>query len=137
MAPGMIQAAQAQRDSLMKAYARSGPLKSLTFQGPGPGGGDSYLAVFAYNSRNISISLGADGKVAGFGMGPFLPQTTEQRNAAFKAIDLNADGKLDKQEYQTMLTKIGYAERLDSFFAQLDADKDSLITSKEFETDPQ
>jgi hypothetical protein len=137
MGPGLAQAAQAQRDSLIKLHARLGPLKSLTFQGPGPGGGDAYLGAFTYGSSNISISLSADGKVAGFFIGSVLPQTPDQRNAAFKAIDLNTDGKLDKPEYQTMLTKIGYAERLDGFFAQLDADKDSLITAKEFETDPQ
>jgi len=137
MGPGLAQAAQAQHDSLIKLHARLGPLKSLAFQSPGPGGGDAYLGVFTYGSSNISISLGADGKVAGFFIGPVLPQTTEQRNAAFKTIDLDADGKLDKPEYKTMLTTIGYAERMDNFFAQLDADKDGLITAKEFETDPQ
>jgi hypothetical protein len=137
MAPGLANAARAQRDGLLRTYARLGPLKSLTFQGPGNMGGDTYLGAFAYGSSNISISLGADGKVAGFLIGPVLPQTPEQRAAAFKAIDLNADGKLDKPEYGTMLATIGYPERLDSFFAQLDADKDGLITAKEFETDPQ
>jgi hypothetical protein len=137
MAPGLAQAAQNQRDSLVKLHARLGPIKSLTFQGPGPGGGDAYLAAGAYGSSNISISLGADGKVAGFFIGPVLRQTAEQRAAAFKAIDLNTDGKLSKPEYGTMLTTIGYAERLESFFGQLDADKDGLVTSKEFETDPQ
>lgn len=137
MAPGLAQAAQAQRDSLIKLHARLGPLTSLTFQGPSPGGGDAYLAAFTYGSSNIVVSSpGADGKVASFGIGPVLPQTAEQRAAAFKAIDLNADGKLDKPEYGTMLTTIGYAERLDNFFAQLDADKNGLITTKEFETDP-
>jgi len=137
MASGLAQAAQTQRDSLLKLYARLGPLKSLTFQGPAPMGGDTYLGAFTYGSSNVSISQDADGKVAGFFIGAVLPQTTEQRNAAFKAIDLNADGKLDKPEYGTMLTTIGYPERLDNFFAQLDADKDDLITAKEFETDPQ
>ena len=138
MAPGLAQAAQNQHDSLIKLHARLGPLKSLTFQGPGPAGGDSYLAAFTYGSSNIFISPpGADGKIASFGIGPVLPQTAEQRAAAFKAIDLNADGKLDKPEYGTMLTTIGYPDRLDSFFAQLDANKDGLIIAKEFETDPQ
>ncbi len=137
MAPGLAQLAQSQHDRLLQTYARLGPLKSLTFTGPGPGGGDAYLAAFTYGSSNISIGLGADGKVASFGIGPVLPQTPEQRAAAFKAIDLNADGKLDRPEYGTMLTTIGYAPQLDNFFAQLDANKDGLITTKEFETDPQ
>jgi hypothetical protein len=137
MAPGLAQAARNQRDSLMKLHARLGPLKSLTFQGPGPAGGDSYLAAFTYGSSNIGIgSPSADGKISVFGIGPVLPQTPEQRAAAFKAIDLNTDGKLDKPEYSAMLTRIGYAERLDSFFGQLDADKDGSITTKEFERDP-
>jgi len=136
MSPGLANAARAQHDSLLKSYARSGPLKSLTFQGPA-GMGDSYLAVFEYNSRNISISLGADGKVASFGMGPFLPQTGEQLKASFKAIDLNADGKLDKTEYKTMLTTIGYPELFDSLFTPIDDDKDGLLTAKEYEAHPQ
>jgi hypothetical protein len=136
MAPGLAGAAQAQRDGLKKTYARLGPLKSLTFKGPANMGGDAYIGDFAYGSSNITISVGADGKVAGFLIGPMLPQTAEQRSAAFKAIDLDADGKLDKPEYQAMLTTIGYPERLDDFFAQLDADKDGRITSKEFETEP-
>jgi hypothetical protein len=138
MAPGLAQAAQNQRDSLIKLHARLGPLKSLTFHGPGPMGGDAYLAAFTYGSSNVFISApGADGKVANFGIGQILPQTPEQRAAAFKAIDLNADGKLDKPEYGTMLIRIGYAEQLDSFFGQLDADKDGAIAIREFEKDPQ
>jgi hypothetical protein len=137
MAPGMAQAAQAQHDSLMRTYARLGPLKSLTYQGPGPGGGDTYLGVFAYNSRNIFVGVDADGKVNGFGFGPILPQTDEQLKASFKVMDLNADGKLDKTEYKTMLDKIGYAELFDSLFTQIDDDKDGLLTAKEYEAHPQ
>jgi Ca2+-binding EF-hand superfamily protein len=79
---------------------------------------------------------GADGKVDDFFIGPAVPQTAEQRNASFTAADLNADGKVDKPEYGTMLTAAGYPERLDSFFAQLGADKNGQITAKEFEKDP-
>jgi hypothetical protein len=107
MSPGLAQAAQAQRDGLMKAYVRSGPLKSLTFQGSTPDGvGDIYVAVFEYNSRNISISPGPDGKVSGF---------------------LN----------QSMLSRIGYLELFDSLFTQIDDDKDGLLTGKEYEAHPQ
>lgn len=135
--PGMAQAAGAQRDSLMKTYARLGPLKSLTYQGPAPNGGDTYLGVFEYNSRNISVSTGADGKVNGFFFGPYLRQTGEQLEASFKTIDLNSDGKADKTEYKTMLEKIGLAQLFDSLFTQIDEDKDGLITAKEYEANPQ
>ncbi|MDP3737059.1 MAG: S41 family peptidase [Hyphomonadaceae bacterium] len=134
MAPGLAQAAQAQRDSLLKTYARLGALKSLTFQGPGPAGGDTYLAAFAYGSRNISISLGADGKVAGFFIGGGPPPTDEQRQAAFKAIDLNADGKVDPPEYKTMLATIGVPDRFDDLFAQVDADKNGIVSLEEYRT---
>lgn len=138
MSPGLANLAQAQRDSLMKTYARSGPLKSLTFQGStSDGGGDTYLAVFEYNSRNISILPGADGKVSGFLLGPFLPQTDAQLKASFKGIDLNGDGKVDKPEYRTMLTTIGFAEMFDSLFAQIDDDKDGLLTAQEYEAHPE
>jgi len=36
-----------------------------------------------------------------------LPPTAEQRNASFKAIDLNADTKLNGPEYGARLTSIG------------------------------
>jgi hypothetical protein len=137
MSPGLAQAALAQRDSLMRGHVRSGPLKSLTFRGPGGGGGDEYLVVFEHNSRSISIGLGADGKVSGFLMGPFLPQNDEQLKASFKAIDLNADGKLDKAEYKSMLERIGYPELFDSLFAEIDDDKDGVLTSTEYEAHPQ
>ena len=137
MAPGMVQAAQAQRDSLLRTYARLGPLVSLTFQGPGPSGGDTYLGVFEYNSRNVSIGTDANGKVNGFFFGPVLPQTDAQLKASFKAIDLNGDGKADKTEYKTMLDKIGFANLFDSLVAQIDDDKDGLITAKEYEAHPQ
>jgi hypothetical protein len=138
MAPGLANLAQAQRDSLMKAYARSGPLKSLTFEGATSDGvGDTYLAVFEYNSRSISIVPGADGKVSGFLLGPFLPQTDAQLKASFKAIDLNGDGRLDKTEYRTMLDTIGFAQMFDSLFTQIDDDKDGLLTAREYEAHPQ
>ncbi len=137
MAPGLAQAAQAQRDSLMKGYARSGPLKSLTFQGPGPGGGDAYGAVFEYNTRPITIVLGADGKVAGFTIGPPALQNSEQLKASFKRIDLNTDGKLDKAEYKEMLTTIGFPEMFDSLFATIDDNKDGVLTAAEYEAHPQ
>jgi hypothetical protein len=136
MAPGLAQAAKAQHDSLIKTYARMGPLKSLTFQGPNPFGGDDYLAIFTYNSSNISIGLGEDGKVAAFLIRPGPPPTEEQLNASFKVIDVNADGTLDTSEYRAMLARIGYAERMDDLFAQVDADKDGLITRKEYEVQP-
>lgn len=139
MTPGMLQAARAQRDGLMKTYARMGPLQSLTYQSPAanPNGGDVYLAVFAYNSRNITIIPAPDGKVGGFGIGPLLPQTAEQLKASFKRIDLNADGKLDKKEYGEMLTLIGFSGQLDSLFATIDDDKDGVLTAKEYEAHPQ
>jgi hypothetical protein len=133
----MVQAAQAQHDSLMKTHARLGSLKSLTYQGPGPGGGDTYLGVFAYNSRNISIGVDAGGKVNSFFFGPVLPQNEEQLKASFKAIDLNSDGKADETEYKTMLEKIGLPQLFDSLFTQIDEDKDGLITAKEYEANPQ
>ena len=132
MTPGLAQASTAQRDSLFKLYASLGPLQTLTFQGPGGGGGDSYLASFAYGSRTVSIGQNAEGKVASFFISPGPRQIDAQRTAAFKAIDTNADGKVDKPEYRTMLTTIGYPDRFDDFLAQIDTNKDGLITVEEY-----
>ncbi len=55
-----------------------------------------------------------------------------QRTAAFKAIDTNADGKVDKPEYRAMLTTIGFPHRFDDFLTQIDTDKDGLITVEEY-----
>ena len=52
-------------------------------------------------------------------------------------MDLNSDGKLDKTEYRTMLTTIGYAEMFDSLFSQIDDDKDGVLSVKEYEAHPQ
>jgi hypothetical protein len=60
-----------------------------------------------------------------------------KRTADFKAHDRNGDGKLSKAEYAVLLTAIGNGDRLDNFFAQLDADGDGLVTPKEFETETQ
>jgi hypothetical protein len=138
MSPGLANAAQTQRDSLMKGHVRTGPLKSLTFQGSGLNGlGDTYLAVFEYNSRNISIGLGPDGKVSGFMYGPILRQTPEQLKSSFKAIDLNGDGRLDHSEYGSMLDRIGFLQMFDSLFRQVDDNGDGLITAAEYEANPQ
>ncbi|HEY7797429.1 MAG TPA: EF-hand domain-containing protein, partial [Hyphomonadaceae bacterium] len=112
--------------------------KSLTFQGSGLNGlGDTYLAVFEYNSRNISIGLGPDGKVSGFMYGPILRQTPEQLKSSFKAIDRNGDGQLDHSEYGSMLDRIGFLQMFDSLFRQVDDNGDGLITAAEYEANPQ
>lgn len=73
LSPDLAEAAKAQHDSLMTTYASFGPLKSLTFTGSTPNGGDAYLASFANGSCTISLAVGSDGKVAVFRIGPVLP----------------------------------------------------------------
>jgi hypothetical protein len=134
MGPGLTQAVQTQRESLMQRSVRTGPLQSLTFTGAAPNGGDIYRALFANNVSTATIIPGPDGKITGFLFGPPL-QTPEQRAATFKANDGNGDGRLGKAEYGAVLAGTGQTARLDNLFAQLDADQDGLITPKEFETE--
>jgi hypothetical protein len=48
-----------------------GSLRSLTFLGPTPDGGDEYKIVFANGSRKAGIQLNEDGKI--LGATPLMP----------------------------------------------------------------
>ena len=55
-----------------------------------------------------------------------------QRMAAFKANDKDGDGKLDKAAYKTLLETLGFADQLETLFAQRDANKDGFVSAEEY-----
>jgi CubicO group peptidase (beta-lactamase class C family) len=64
---------------------------------------------------------------------PAVPPTAteEQRVAAFKAADVDGDGKLDRAAFRKALDRLGFADRLEPVFRQRDIDKDGFITEEE------
>jgi hypothetical protein len=54
--------------------------------------------------------------------------------AAFKANDKDGDDKLDKAAYKTLLETLGFADQLETLFAQRDANKDGFVSAEEYRT---
>lgn len=65
MSPALAAATRAQADAVKAALAQLGPLKSVTFQGVGPGGADIYLVAFEKGSLEWRIALGDGGQIVG------------------------------------------------------------------------
>ena len=60
------------------------------------------------------------------------PATTEdQRVAAFRAVDTDHAGKLDRAAFRKALERLGFADRLDATFRQRDTNKDGFISEDE------
>ena len=74
MAPGLQNATREQLPMLQSRLKDLGPLKSVTFVGPGPQGGDTYDAEFEKGGQRWTLSLSADGKVDGSRFGPLPPK---------------------------------------------------------------
>jgi|GEM_PF-618048 len=74
MAPGLVNAVNAQWPGMRPTFAKLGALTALTFKGVGPGGADIYEADFEHGQTEWRIApLGADGKVAGLTFLPAAP----------------------------------------------------------------
>ena len=52
--------------------------------------------------------------------------------AAFKAQDKDGDGKLDKAAYLEVLKTLGFADQLESLFAQRDVNQDGFVSAEEY-----
>jgi Ca2+-binding EF-hand superfamily protein len=61
--------------------------------------------------------------------------TLEQRMAAFRKNDANGDLKLDKAEYDKVLTDLGFGGQLDTYWPQRDVNGDGLIDAAEMQRD--
>ena len=79
---------------------------------------------------NIILAAAAVAAIAGSAAAQPPQMTPEQRAAAFKAADANADGKLDKAEFTKMLPEQAqsFADRL---FDARDTNKDGSISAEE------
>jgi hypothetical protein len=110
-----------------------GAVESVTFDGPGPRGGDAFRVRTTYALVFFAVAVDADGKLASANF-RFDPASEEQRQAAFTASDANHDGKLDRTEYLAVLQKMGFANQIDTLFPQRDADHDGFVTAAEYRT---
>jgi hypothetical protein len=65
---------------------------------------------------------------------PAPTPTEAQRMAAFKANDKDNDGKLDKAAYKALLETLGFADQLETLFAQRDVNRDGFVSAEEYKT---
>lgn len=61
--------------------------------------------------------------------------TLEQRMAAFRKNDANGDLKLDKAEYDKVLTDLGFGGQMDTYWPQRDVNNDGFIDAEEMQRD--
>ncbi|HEV7691003.1 MAG TPA: hypothetical protein VGO52_09280 [Hyphomonadaceae bacterium] len=61
--------------------------------------------------------------------------TLEQRMAAFRKEDANGDLKLNKAEYDKVLTDLGFGGQLDTYWPQRDVNDDGFIDAQEMQRD--
>src|SRR5262249_49734779 len=59
--------------------------------------------------------------------------TLEQRMAAFRRQDVNGDLKLDKAEYDKVLSDLGFPGQLDTFWPQRDTNGDGFVDAQEMQ----
>ncbi len=133
MTPQRQQVVRTDFDRLKRQFSDMGELKSLTFTNVDGQGMDTYDVKFANASWEWGILIDAEGKVASWGRRP-AAATEEQRQAAFKAQDADGDGKLDKATYSRVLDVLGYANQLETLFAQRDVNKDGFVSVEEYKT---
>jgi D-alanyl-D-alanine carboxypeptidase len=70
MAPGLADATRQQLAGIKGLLGSLGALKSVMFQAVGPGGGDTFTAVFDKGSLTWTIALGDNGRINGLGLRP-------------------------------------------------------------------
>lgn len=73
MSPGLADVTRQQLPQLQRLLQPLGELRSASFAGPGPGGGDAYDLVFANGTIRMGVVLGPDGKIAGSMIAPGRP----------------------------------------------------------------
>ncbi len=74
-----------------------------------------------------------DGKLALLGPPAARPNAGEkERMAAFQAPDLDGDGRLDKAAYRELLKVLGFADQLETLFAQRDVNRDGFVSAEEY-----
>ena len=61
--------------------------------------------------------------------------TLEQRMAAFRKNDVNGDLKLNKAEYDKVLTDLGFGGQLATYWPQRDVNNDGFIDAREMQRD--
>lgn len=73
MSPAFADVTRQQLPQLQRAVQGLGALRSASFIGPGPGGGDAYDLLFANGTLRMAVVLGPDGKIAGSMIAPGGP----------------------------------------------------------------
>lgn len=69
----------------------------------------------------------------------FVQQTESQLRTLFNEIDLNHDGKLDRQELSAACQRAGLAvsnAKLDRFFEKVDSNNDGSVSFREWASVP-
>jgi hypothetical protein len=73
MSPALADVTRQQLPQLQRVLEALGALRSASFAGPGPGGGDAYDLLFANGALRMAVVLGPDGKIAGSMVAPGGP----------------------------------------------------------------
>jgi hypothetical protein len=127
------------RDDLERTrerFASLGALESVTFNAVDPMGFDRYDLRFERGAMDMRIVIGDGGIIEGAAFGPAAaaPPSEAARQAAFRANDPDGDGKLAKADYRRLLEQLGFADQLETLFAQRDVDRDGFVSAEEFRT---
>lgn len=73
MSPGLAEVTRGQLPQLQGLLQSLGELRSASFAGPAPGGGDAYDLLFANGAIRMGIVLDPDGKIVGCMIAPGRP----------------------------------------------------------------
>lgn len=73
MSPQLADVTRQQLPQLQRLLQPLGELRSASFAGPGPGGGDAYDLLFANGALRMGVVLGPDGKIVGSMIAPGGP----------------------------------------------------------------
>ena len=72
LAPALAEVVREQQELLQAELEASGPLQRVRFKDVSPDGADIFTLTFANESTDCAISLGSDGLIRGFFIGPAL-----------------------------------------------------------------
>ena len=73
MSPQFAEVTRQQLPQLQNLFRPLGEIKSMTYLGPGPGGGDAFDVAFANGALVVSVMLGPDGQIISSGIRPGTP----------------------------------------------------------------